>query len=266
MRKSKELGLKYEDIGAIYITLCPAKIIPITQPHCKEVSPLDAAVSIADIYGLLLSAMRKVSVAGEDLHRGGKMGINWAITGGEIRLLGMDNCLAVDGIDNVIEVLENVEDEKLNGIKYLELRACTGGCVSGALNVDNPFLARNKVLRLIQLFSKREPLDREAMRYLYESNVFSCDIKPRPHPMEPLDRDTLKAIQKVKERDKIWETLPQIDCGPCGAPNCRSMAEDIVQGRVEVTDCIFKLQERAQESPEEFSQWASKRPGSLKEK
>jgi Na+-translocating ferredoxin:NAD+ oxidoreductase RNF subunit RnfB len=62
--------------------------------------------------------------------------------------------------------------------------------------------------------------------------------------MEPLDRDTLRAIQKIKERDKIFETLPRIDCGACGAPTCRSLAEDIVQGRAALTDCIVKLLER----------------------
>ncbi|MCX5885722.1 MAG: 4Fe-4S binding protein [Proteobacteria bacterium] len=243
-RKSRELGIKYEDIGAIYIAPCPAKIIPIVQPQCKEVSPLDAAVSIADIYGLLLSAMRKVTNKKEELHLSGGSGISWAITGGATQYLGIENCLAVDGIDNVIEVLEHLEDEKLNGIKYLELRACPGGCVGGALNVDNHFLARNKILMLIKMFEDRKPLDRGKVNELYRQQFFTCDIKPKPLPMEPLDRDTMRAIQKVKERDKIFETLPRIDCGACGAPTCRSLAEDIVQGRAAITDCIFKLLEK----------------------
>jgi iron only hydrogenase large subunit-like protein len=243
LKKSRELGISYEEIGAIYIAPCPAKIIPITQPHCKEVSPIDAAISIADIYGLLLSAMRKANNRKEELHLSSAGGISWAITGGEIRYLGTEGCLAVDGIDNVIEVLENVEDEKLSGIKYLALRACPGGCVSGALNVDNPFLARNKILRLAQMFEKRKLVDQEQVKAFYQQELFSCDIKPRPQPMEPLDHDTMKAIQKVKERDKILETLPRIDCGACGAPTCRSLAEDIVQGRAAIADCIFKLLE-----------------------
>jgi len=244
LRMSKKLGIRYEDISAVYITPCPAKIIPITQPQCKEVSPLDAAISIADIYGLLLSAMRKASSKQEELHLSGADGISWAITGGELRYLGTEGCLAVDGIDNVIEVLENVEDEKISGIKYLALRACPGGCVSGALNVDNPFLARNKILRLAQMFAQRKSVGREQVRAFYQQGFFTCDIKPRPLPMEPLDRDTLRAIQKIKERDKIFETLPRIDCGACGAPTCRSLAEDIVQGRAALTDCIVKLLER----------------------
>jgi len=244
LRKSRELGIKYEDIGAIYIAPCPAKIIPIVQPQCKEVSPLDAAVSIADIYGLLLSAMRKINNNREELHLSGGSGISWAITGGAIRYLGIENCLAVDGIYNVMEALEHLEDEKLNGIKYLELRACPGGCVGGALNIDNHFLARNKILMLIKMFENRKPLDREKVEELYKKQFFTCDIKPKPLPMEPLDRDTMRAIQKVKERDKLFETLPRIDCGACGAPTCRSLAEDIVQGRALITDCVFKLLEK----------------------
>lgn len=244
LRKSQELDLSYEDIGAIYISPCPAKIIPIVEPHCKEISPLDAAVSISEVYGPLIAAIKKIGNKKEELHLSGSYGLSWAISGGAIRYLGVENCLAVDGIDNVIEVLENLEDEKLNGIKYLDLRACPGGCVGGALNVDNHFLARNKIMMLIKMFEARKPLDRERVKELYQKKFFTCDLKPKPLPMEPLDRDTLRAIQKIKERDKIFETLPRINCGACGAPTCRSLAEDIVQGRAEITNCIFKQLEK----------------------
>ena len=37
--------------------------------------------------------------------------------------------------------------------------------------------------------------------------------------------------------------LPGIDCGSCGAPSCQALAEDIVQVKARMTDCVF-LQDR----------------------
>ena len=34
----------------------------------------------------------------------------------------------------------------------------------------------------------------------------------------------------MAEMDEIYELLPQIDCGSCGAPTCRTFAEDVVKG------------------------------------
>jgi Na+-translocating ferredoxin:NAD+ oxidoreductase RNF subunit RnfB len=39
---------------------------------------------------------------------------------------------------------------------------------------------------------------------------------------------------------RIRETLPCIDCGSCGAPNCRAFAEDVVRGKADINDCRIK--------------------------
>ena len=37
--------------------------------------------------------------------------------------------------------------------------------------------------------------------------------------------------------------LPGIDCGACGAPDCLTLAEDIVQGKADISHCVFLLQD-----------------------
>ena len=44
-----------------------------------------------------------------------------------------------------------------------------------------------------------------------------------------LDDDLSLAVKKMETMDKIYESLPGLDCGSCGSPNCRTLAEDIVQ-------------------------------------
>ena len=41
----------------------------------------------------------------------------------------------------------------------------------------------------------------------------------------------------------ITAELPGLDCGSCGAPTCKALAEDIVRGEASVNDCIFVLRE-----------------------
>lgn len=61
-----------------------------------------------------------------------------------------DNYLAADGIENVIRVLEDLEDEKFSNLSFIELNACDGGCVGGVLTVENPYVAQAKLKKLNQ--------------------------------------------------------------------------------------------------------------------
>jgi Na+-translocating ferredoxin:NAD+ oxidoreductase RNF subunit RnfB len=66
-------------------------------------------------------------------------------------------------------------------------------------------------------------------------------------PETPLDPNIKEAINKMETMDKIEKTLPGIDCGSCGAPGCRALAEDIVRGQASEVDCIFVLREAINE-------------------
>ena len=46
--------------------------------------------------------------------------------------------------------------------------------------------------------------------------------------------------------EEIYAELPHLDCGSCGAPTCRALAEDIVRNTAKETDCIFKLKAKIQ--------------------
>ena len=39
--------------------------------------------------------------------------------------------------------------------------------------------------------------------------------------------------------EELAEQLPGLDCGSCGAPTCRALAEDIVRGEASRNDCIY---------------------------
>ena len=87
-------------------------------------------------------------------------GVGWANSGGEANAVCPDNALAVDGIENVIRVLEEVENNKLSDLTFLECSACTGGCVGGPLNFENNYVARSSIRRLVEERERMHPDER----------------------------------------------------------------------------------------------------------
>ena len=261
--KAKELGIDPKEIGGIYITPCPAKMIAVNQPQCKSDPNLDGAIAISDIYGLLFSSIRKLDEM-EELHVSSGVGVGMAVPGGFITDLEVENAMAVDGVKNVIQVLDDLEHGKITNVRYLELWACPGGCVGGPLAVENPYLAKIKVTKLVQQLGTERKLSDEEVDRLRE--YLSCDVQLPPHPIKPLGRDAVDAIKKIKERESLVESLPRIDCGACGAPTCRAFAEDVIQGRAELLDCVFKLQDKVVESSQYALSWARRTPLSFRKR
>ena len=65
-------------------------------------------------------------------------------------------------------------------------------------------------------------------------------------PVMRLDTDRGEAMKKMAQIQKISETLCDLDCGSCGAPTCRALAEDIVRGEASIDDCVIKLRQKLQ--------------------
>ena len=74
-------------------------------------------------------------------------------------------------------------------------------------------------------------------------------LRNRPlcyRPVLRLDEDLDVSLKKMEEMGRVLQpTPPGIDCGVCGAPNCRAFAEDIVKGlaterRVHFIHCQVK--------------------------
>jgi iron only hydrogenase large subunit-like protein len=256
-KKSKQYGLKENEIGAFYLTPCPVKMISIKQPAEKGKSHLDGAISIADIYGPLLSAM-------EDMEKGSYrkalesvciLGIGWALAGGMSRTLRLKNSLSVSGLSEVLKVFDDIERGKLRNIDFIEAYSCHQGCVGGSLTVENLYISYNTILKLIEAleFEKIKACpDIREVRRLHQQKYFSLEGKIEPRPLKPLDKDLSKAIMKRKEKEAIYESLPKIDCGACGCPTCLTFAEDVVRAEAELANCVFDHSQRSKELRQEM--------------
>ena len=233
-------GLDEKDIGIIFISPCPAKITFIKSPLGIEKSNVDAAIAVKDIYPLLLSHMNHPEEEMKSLSHSGKIGIGWGITGGEAAALNTDHYLAADGIENVINVLEDLEDGKFpQDLRFIELDACNGGCVGGVLNVENPYIARSKVKQIKQYTpASTQPASRYA-NITSEDLAWDCSIDFEP--VYQLGSNRMDSMKKLSAVEELLDEFPGLNCGSCGAPNCRALAEDIVRKKhgAKKEDCIY---------------------------
>lgn len=257
-KKSKKLKFKENEIGTFYLTPCPVKMISIRQPAEKGKSYLDGAISISDVYGPLLAAMEGLKKGSyrRELENICILGVGWAMDGGICRTLRLKNSLAVSGLADILKVFDDIERGNLRNIDFIEAYSCHQGCVGGSLTVENVYISHNKILKLIETLEYEQikacPDIREVRR-LYAQKYFFIRGKFEPRPLIPLDKDLAKAIKKRKEKEEIYKSLPKIDCGACGAPECITFAEDVVRGDAELSDCIFNLPQKFKELSKEFS-------------
>ena len=231
-----------EDVGCFFITPCPAKVTAIRNPIGHETSAVDGAISVLEIYGLLSSHTRS-HVMDDSLLKATSYGIGWANSGGEAVAVCPENSLAVDGIENVIRVLEEVENNKLSDLTFLECSACTGGCVGGPLNFENNYVARSSIRRLVEDRERTHPEEQVDVSLLTKYPLHSP--KPiLPNSAMQLDDDIVEAMRKMEQMEEIVRRLPGYDCGSCGSPTCRTFAEDIVRGYCTQMDCIHILKDQ----------------------
>lgn len=243
----RETGLPSEDIGIFFISPCPSKIANVVDPIGLDESQIDVGLAIKDIYPKLLAALKDLDEDEvEDLAISGRIGVGWGISGGESAGLFTFDYLASDGIENVINVLEDLEDEKIsNQLKFIEPTACSGGCVGGTLNVENPYIATSKN----HYINKDMPIS-VACEEDYEADYkldFAWETPIEYIPVYQLSESITESMAKMLEREEILEDLPKLDCGSCGAPTCKTFAEDVVRGFAKKEGCIYLMRNEYKE-------------------
>ena len=237
-------GVAPEEVGCFFITPCPAKMTAIRSPIGHEKSALDGAISIMEIYGRLAAQLRKGGEE-EPIADATPYGVGWANSGGEAAAIHSENSMAVDGIENVIRVLEEIENNRLNDLDFFEGQACTGGCVGGPLTFENGYVAKNTIRKLTERMEHTRPETAVAVSALNKYPIYNT-LPIQPSNGMRLDDNIVEAMRKMERIEQIAKELPGYDCGSCGSPTCRTLAEDIANGYAGEMDCIYRLKSRLQ--------------------
>lgn len=236
---SEHPELKPEDIGIIFISPCPAKVSYVKNSFAGERNYVSATVSVRDVYFALLDVMKKREDEPLDMTDSGMIGIGWASTGGESSAILNERYLAADGIENCIRVLDQIDNSDITTLDFVELNACNGGCVGGAMAVANPYIAQAR-LQSLKRYLPVSP-NRPASEWIPDSYFNEKNVEYNPYSLLSDDRKT--AMKMMSEIECLCKELPGIDCGSCGAPTCMAFAEDIVKNETNVDECTVIMKE-----------------------
>ncbi|MCK4356219.1 hypothetical protein KAW44_03980, partial [Candidatus Bipolaricaulota bacterium] len=122
--------------------------------------------------------------------------------------------------------------------------------------VENRYISYNKILQLLETLEQENIeacRDKRDIRERYRQKYFHMQQKYEPRPTQALDDDLGRAIEKRNKKERIYDSLPKVDCGICGAPTCLAFAEDVVKGDARLSDCIFNVPSRFKELTDELS-------------
>jgi hypothetical protein len=252
-------GIAPEDIGVFLLTPCPGKNTTTFDPLGIEKSPIDQTIAVSHAYQAVLSALETKHAVDEQDLAIPYLGLGWGQSGGEVQLLHeqvRDHSLSVSGIHRVKDVLDELSRNNIKGVRYLELSACEFGCIGGVFNVVNPFQARFDLRRL--------RAKGKAMIEQNDTHDFDLPGKFEPLQMGELDKDLEKAMEKLAQLEEEIAVLPGLDCAACGAPDCKTLAEDIVTGVGNRSDCIFLLRKQMGDLAETLSTLLNELPPVMK--
>lgn len=236
-------GIPRDHIGIFYVSPCAAKIAAMKGE--EDSSPtIRGIINMDTLYN-------KVSHILSNRHKGHKVStpfplsltkkeMRWSQTNGEAKYFS-GRCLAIDEIHNVIEFLERMETTtEIRNVDFLELRACDCSCAGGVLTVANRFLATERMKKRSGSQGKLPVIyateNLEALTHL-QQNIDIPPIQPKQKLLYSGTRNEI--LRKMEQADNLMRYLPHLDCGACGSPNCKALAEDVVRQEAQIKDCIF---------------------------
>lgn len=238
-------GALAEETGIFYVTQCAAKIAAVKSPAEEEESPISGVINMDEIFNKVNLKLReehgRESCPVSEPFDLNSVDVLWSLTTGESNH-ALGRRMAIDGVHNVTNFLEKLEQEENPDFDFLELRACDESCAGGVLTTENRFLTAERMRSRARKVSaadeaKKVVLQHPDINECIKELIHIPEIKPRS--MMKLDEDMSEAMRKMQLIRQIMQMLPMVDCGACGSPGCQSLAEDIVQSRAIMENCIF---------------------------
>jgi Fe-S-cluster-containing hydrogenase component 2 len=239
---------KKQDVVLYYINPCPTKIDVDYFLPPQITSPMERAIGINDIYPELVKHLQKIAESDmidfsqtrfeyETCATGNAP--MWGMSGGEIADMDIEHSLAVSGLEETMTYLKKIELGLFRDIEYIEFRTCREGCLGGVLTAIDKYLAKSAVQKMIKRFGLGRRLPHESILRLYEKGQFQLPKTDTKLMQLFSARKKALSIETLQKIDEILELIQGNDCASCGAPDCRTFAEDVVRGNASLEDCIL---------------------------
>ena len=137
-------GVPREEIGLFYVTPCAAKVSAVKAPVGEEKSIIDGVINMNLLYNRVYKHIKDMGKNHQykplTRQRLSADAILSTLTNGERRICSAKRSYSIDGIENVMDFLDKLENDEVEGVEFLELRACDQSCAGALLSCDNRFL------------------------------------------------------------------------------------------------------------------------------
>jgi len=237
-----------EAVALYYINPCPTKMDPNCSNSRQRPDIPEIALGINEVFPELSRHVEQIK--GSDAIPFDQTRFEyetcatgnasmWAMSGGEIAEMDFDRTLAVSGLEETIAYLQKIEMGLFKDIEYIEFRTCREGCLGGVLTAIDKYLAKSAVQKMVKLFGLGRRLTRDNILRMYEKGQFQTEKSPAKLIDLYGTKKASLSLESLQEIEEIMELLRDTDCAACGAPDCRTFAEDIVSGSASLQDCLW---------------------------
>ena len=162
-------------------------------------------------------------------------------TGGILKTMEQDapgyTYLAIDGVENCIAALKDIENGKLHHC-FVEMSACVGSCVGGPV-MEKYHRTPVKDYMAIATYAGKRDFDVEQPEKSELQKHMEPIVQKSIKPSETEIMGILRQMGKMKPSDEL-------NCGSCGYNTCREKAIAIYQGKAEISMCLPYLLGKAQ--------------------
>ena len=130
-------GASRQSIGVFYVTPCAAKIAAVKYPVSGKETFVSGVINMDFLYNKVLLMLHDSDKSAQPInHALTSKDVLWSLSGGEAPHFKGAH-YAVDGLKNVLDFLEKLEDDAVDAPGLVEMRMCDQGCVGGVLSINN---------------------------------------------------------------------------------------------------------------------------------
>ncbi len=230
-----DIKKRYPNAKTVFIGPCVAK--KDEAEHYAGI--VDAVLTFEELSGWFAEKSIKLEAAPEKSEEG--LARFFPTTGGILKTFVKQESdysyLAVDGVENCISVLRDIERGKVHKV-FIEMSACVGSCIGGPVMEKFHRSPVNDYIKVAQFAGK------EDFR-VTQPDSFSV----RKH-FEPIERKngtpTETEISAILRQMGKYKPSDELNCGSCGYDTCREKAVAIFQGKAEISMCLPYLKDKAE--------------------